>query len=437
MSPLSQPMQFGSLPLEVLQTILRLVPRDSLAPASLVCKTWRSITLPILYESLGFPRQVGSNERQTEFFRRIIDESENEDEKGCTFRLSSCVKRLRVESTMDEQELEFFSSGVVELKNLEHIGWAVSGLQEVEWYPTLVLLCQELPKLRSLSLTMAQNDIPLGDSDECVAFTNLRELSITFDGLTSFEDPDDELPHTIVQLIRGARNIESLYLKFEEDDEFGAAPWGSIDLFSELASDHFPNLRTLHICSQHLVPIDNYSGPEFRRFLQNHSQLEKIHLLTGGYDNRAKLLNPPPLMVTPTDMEEMMPSIRHFAGPGLLVGALLKSKLAKRIESLEFHEPAAVELGLLCDLIPELDSSNLPLSRLKGLVIFTSGVEEVSEWEIMLNALSKLPTRVPVLRELLLCPSEKPSPEALVCISFDSPSVFVDGAFCRMGYYIS
>ncbi|KDN48254.1 hypothetical protein RSAG8_02846, partial [Rhizoctonia solani AG-8 WAC10335] len=254
---------------------------------------------------------------------------------------------------------------------------------------------------------MAQNEIPLGDLDECVAFTNLRELSITFDGLID-EDPDEQLPHTLVELIRGARNIESLCLSFEEDEERGAAPWGSIHLFSELAADRFPNLRMLEIHSQYLVPIDNYSGPEFRQFIQNHSQLEKIRLLTDGYDGSVKLVNPPPLIVTPTDMEEMMPSIRHFAGPGLLIGTLLKSKLVKQIELLEFYEPAAIELGCLCDVLPDLDSSTLPeLPSLKGLGLFTSEMEGASAWKNMLNALSKLAMRTPMLQELHLCPTEK------------------------------
>ncbi|CAE6468897.1 unnamed protein product [Rhizoctonia solani] len=407
-------MPLNSLPLEVLQIIIRLIPRGSLAPASLVSKTWRSMTLPLLYQSIWLPSRVDGDQRREEFVKKIITECEDGDEdKKHWFRLSDCVKRLHVESDMDEQELKDFSSAVAKIRNLEHLGWTVSNLLGVEWYTTLVHLYQELPKLRSLSLTMAQNEIFLGDLEEVVPFTNLQELSITFDGLTD-EEPDEELPNTLVELIRGARNIESLSLFFEEDDEKGAAPWGSIDLFLELASDCFPNLRILEIRSQHLVPIDNYSGPEFRQFIRNHNKLQKILLFTGGYDNTVKLINPPPPIVTPRDMEEMMPSIQHFAGPGLLVGALLKSGLAKQIELLEFREPAATNLGRLSDLLIDLDDSTLPeLSNLKGLGLFTSEVEEESEWENMQDVLSRLAIRMPVLKELLLCADGKASPDEL------------------------
>ncbi|CAE7173622.1 unnamed protein product [Rhizoctonia solani] len=204
-------MQFSSLPLEVVHIILRLVPEGSLAPASL-----------------------GQG-----LLKKII----KEDKEGG--------------SIMDEEDLEVFSSVAIKLKNLEWLDWTVS--QEVEWYGTLVLLYQELPKLRLLSLDMTQDEILLGDLDECVSFTSLRELSITFGGLAYYESPDEGPLRTLVQLIRGARNIEALCLSFDAvEEEDSAAPWGSVELFSELGSDHFPNLRVIETHSQHLVPISNH-----------------------------------------------------------------------------------------------------------------------------------------------------------------------------------
>ncbi|CAE6412305.1 unnamed protein product [Rhizoctonia solani] len=345
-------MKFSSLPLEVLQITLRLIPKGSLAPAS----------------QLPYRLYAGDIQRQTEFLKTIIDEDENENEH--TPRLSHYIKHLSVESTLNKEELEVFALAVVKMKNLERLDWCVSFLKDIGWYATLVLFYQELPKLRSLGLTTAENEIPLGDLDECVAFTNLRELSVTFDVLTVDDiGPDSGLPRTFVDLIRGARNIESLCLHFT-DDGSGSAPWESTDLLSELVLDHFPNLRMLEIRSQHLVLIDDHNGPEFRQFIQNHSQIEKIRLLTGGYDYSFWPLSRPQLIVTPADME-IMPCIRHFAGPGLLIEALLKSKLAKKIELLEFHEPTNAAFGSLWNSLLYLDSWTLPeLPSLKGLGIF-------------------------------------------------------------------
>ncbi|CAE6415367.1 unnamed protein product [Rhizoctonia solani] len=394
-------MQFYNLPLEIIQIILQSVARDTLASASLVCKTWRSILLPLLFQAVQFDRRRSGNRWQDMFLNVPIHGTDGGS------LLPSYVNRLRVELYMDRQGLEDFYSVTTKMNNLKHLDWTVSNFQgkEVDWYGTLVRLCQELPKLRSLSLTMAQNEIPLGDLDEIVPLTNLLELSITLDGLTG-EDPDDELPNTLVEFIRGAPNIESLSLAFEEDDERGAAPWGSVDLFSELGSHCFPNLRMLETKSLYLVPIDNYSGPEFRQFIRSNNKLQKIILSTDGYDGSPKLLHPPPLIVTPADMEEMMPSIRHFGGPGLLVGELLKSELAKQIQLLELREPGASELGDLHDLLLDFDDSILVgLPTLKGLCYFNS-YGESDGWEAITDLLSKLATRLPVLQELILENSE-------------------------------
>jgi hypothetical protein len=144
------------IPLEILQMTLRLVSRDALAPASLVCKTWRSIALPLLYQSVQFC-QEGENRWQDVFLNRTMYGQEDGR------LLSDYVNRLRVERDMDEEELGDFYSTVARMDKLEHLDWTVSILQGtgVDWYGTLVRLCQELPKLRSLSLTLAQNEIPL------------------------------------------------------------------------------------------------------------------------------------------------------------------------------------------------------------------------------------------------------------------------------------
>ncbi|CCO29187.1 hypothetical protein BN14_03191 [Rhizoctonia solani AG-1 IB] len=357
---------------------LRLVSRDALAPASLFC-------------------QEGENRWQDVFLNRTIYGQEDGN------LLSGYVNRLRVERDMDEEELGDFYSTVARMDKLERLDWTVSILQGtgVDWYGTLVRLCQELPKLRSLSLTLAQNEIPLGALDKIVPLTNLLELSITLDGSID-EVPDNQLPNTLVELIQGAANIESLDLVFVEGDDTGEAPWGSIDLFRKLSPHWFPNLRMLKTESLYLVPIDNYGGLEFRQFIRGNKKLEKICLLMGGYDNTPDFLYPFPTVIPPADMEEMMPSIRHFGGPGVLVGELLKSGLTKQLQLLELREPALSRLGGLRDVLLELDDSIIvELPSLKGLS-YSKGCEEDDGWGAITDLLSKLSTGLLALQELVL-----------------------------------
>ncbi|KAH7337550.1 hypothetical protein B0J17DRAFT_718309 [Rhizoctonia solani] len=95
-----------------------------------------------------------------------------------------------------------------------------------------------------------------------------------------------------------------------------------------------------------------------------------------------------------------MPSVRHFGGPGLLVGAVLSSKLAKRLEVLEFYKSPIEGLGTLSELLPVLDSVS-ELLRLNRLKIRMDRCQ-IYGWNDILDILSKLTPRMSVLEELAL-----------------------------------
>ncbi|KAG8693740.1 hypothetical protein FRC11_002700, partial [Ceratobasidium sp. 423] len=393
---------------------------------SLVSKAWRSITLPLLFEGIAIH---GRPDNPPEgIIQHIIDqEAGNEDRRRCGF--GHHVRRLSVNWDMDNGQLETFGRAVSTLQNLDHLRWTVSQLTAsgIEWYGTLAFLLRQLPKLRSINLVMAQNDITLQAPNRtiqlryreyhCGGGRELITMRYEDDSSKQFRDPADELPSTLVEFIRSLPNIESLSLQFEEDDERGAARWSSFDLFSALSSNRFPNLRKLSIASTRLGPNDE----EFQQFIRNHGQLQKVILNTGAYDENwwdgadISLEN-----FTPQYVEELMPSIRHFGGPGCFVGALLNSNLSKQLEVLELIEPACEESGTVSELLQEIGNSIVPeLPCLKGLGISIYGDNNddddsgLSEWENALGALSRISGSLLALEELIIYTWEKPSSDEL------------------------
>ncbi|KAJ1306459.1 hypothetical protein OPQ81_007462 [Rhizoctonia solani] len=333
------------------------------------------------------------------------------------FRLH--VRRLDVRWAMDKQQLEILGRALPILQNLEHLCWNVWKLawSGVQWHDTLVFIHQELPKLRSLSLIIAKNEIALGNSIKVVSLSKLRELEIDFSGTTLDRVGNQrELPNTLVELVRGASNIESLSLSFEEDNECSDHSLEMLDLFSALSPNHFPKLRKLSTVSS-FVP-DNEG---FQQFIRSHGKLQKIILNTGDYDpNWWDDSHSPPIQFTTQFVEELMPSIRHFGGPGCFVGPLLKSSLSSQLEILELIEPASEKFGTVSKLLKEIGNYIIPeLPCLRGLKISIGGDDEDEDeddsknWENVLGALCRVVNRMPLLEELIIDTSQEPSSDEL------------------------
>ncbi|CAE6477691.1 unnamed protein product [Rhizoctonia solani] len=390
-------MRLNNLPPELIQAILWSIPRSSLKPVSLVCKTWWSILLPLLYRSIFFTECYTSDDSAylDNFLKRFIGGYGEHNHNPAIHVRDICYERI-----MDEEQLEMFGSAVSEMKNLEKISWWVSECRQVDWYGTLVLLYRKLPNLQSIHLTMSGSEIELGDLDEVIPFSNLRELTINFVGLLD-EDPYTEIDNTHIELVRGARNIGSLCLSFVGEDDGDESSQYAHSVFPKLVQDHFPNLRKLDVYSAHLVPIDSFSGPSLREFIQNHTQLQRVVFHTDCYDGGCDSYSwEPSSHIIPGNVEDIMPSVKHFGGPGLLVGAVLSSKLAQQLEVLEFYEPPAEGLGTLSKLLLTLDSvSQLP--RLKGLKVRMCERNR-DDWSNALVMLENLAPRMPLLEELAL-----------------------------------
>ncbi|KAG8711790.1 hypothetical protein FRC11_001827 [Ceratobasidium sp. 423] len=416
-------MHINNFPPEVIRILLSHVPRKSLAPASLVCKTWRTAALPILYRCVRLssiadnPHLEGLldvsrfENRPEDLVGQIIGETNDE---GQGFRVSSYVRRLTVAWNMDEQQLQDFGSAVSKMKNLDYLSWIVSVVHEIDWYSTLVQLHQELPNLRSLALAMAQNEIPLGDSEEVISMINLKELAIEFDEKID-QEAEWEMPASIVNLICGARNIESLSLDLQVDESLEEYPapfnWGPNTVFSALSSRNFPHLRKLCIGSYYRpTSLECFNGPGsgLQLLLRNQQHLQKVVLYMHGRDSEGELT------ITPLDMEEMVPSIRYFGGPVLMIEALLKSRMASQVEVLEIIQLENIQRSNLPDLLQELDNHAITeLSNLKGLCISTNGDGTHNNTDNALLLLAKLASRASALEELVISAMQHPTESLL------------------------
>ncbi|KAJ1303955.1 hypothetical protein OPQ81_008366 [Rhizoctonia solani] len=413
-------MHINDFPPEVIRSVLTRVPRGSLIPASLVCKAWRSAALPLLYWSVRMfsiadnPNLEGLldlsrfENHPKDLLERIIREA-NDD--GLGFQLSHCVRHLNVAWNMDHQQLQHFGAAVSKMKNLEHLNWIVSVLNETKWHDILVRMHQELPNLRSLSLAIAQNEIPLGDSEEVVSLVNLKQLTISFDEKID-EEPEEHMPTTITKLICGAHNIESLTLDLQVDESFEEYPppdnWGLDSMFLALSLHHFPHLHELFIGSHYRrTSLECFNGADsgLQRLLRNQQHLQKIVLYICGRGSEAGFT------ISPLDMGETMPAIRHFGGPVLMIEVLLKSRLAGQLEVLEIIQLENIQGSNLSDLLQELDNLTTELPSLRGLSISTNGDGTFNNTSNALLLLAKLIPRAPVLEELVISTIQHPTVE--------------------------
>jgi hypothetical protein len=106
--------------------------------------------------------------------------------------------------------------------------------------------------------------------------------------------------------------------------------------------------------------------------------------------------------VTPEEIEALMPCVHHFHGPCIMVEAILKSRLAKQLETLTLSEFNPHQLGYCKDLLPRLGRLRLPeLSHLKCFGINSRSVP----WQAIAAALVDFVKATPMLEVLELCGS--------------------------------
>ncbi|KAF8738766.1 hypothetical protein RHS02_05572, partial [Rhizoctonia solani] len=417
------------LPHEVICMILALVPLESKKACSLASKKWRTLVLPLLfreinlYSSIRLRMHVPETPVMDNFIQTFYHMHEEAGAIAKPNRLDfrRCVRQLHVDCRMTLDQFEEFICAVLKLQNLEHLHWDISKFSSYVRSDYLLGFLQKIPKLGSLSLTLAKSDIIL-----VVALTSLRELEIdlcmyqwTGTSSTSRGSPrratrkaisivrnDDLLSplYGLVEIIRNARNVELLSLSLHENGEILEEDnWESGALFLALRSDRFPNLRTLLINSSRLWPHDS----PLYKLIRNQVRIEKLVMSPRKYNgSRWEDADRLPCTFTPNFIEELMPSVRYFGGPLFMTQPLLESSLSKQLEILVLTYPKYEDLDTVSKLFPKTGNStaHVPgLPRLRALGVF--GTIDKSDLTSVINvrALCKLAHHVPMLEELVIC----------------------------------
>ncbi|CAE6522432.1 unnamed protein product [Rhizoctonia solani] len=414
-------MNINLIPPKIIRTVLSFVPRESLASSSLVCKTWRTAAYALLYESaLLVSTTNGSysspwlnfsspNSHPEELVHRIIRETNDDG----PFQISSCVRRLTVAWEMNEQQIQTFGSAVLRMKNLENLSWVVSVIDNTRWYDTLLLLCKKLPKLRSVKLVIGEHELDIPDMD-MGALIGLRELAVGFD--PQEETFEWEIPNSIIQLIIGAQNIESLTLWAQASDVYPSAisyNFGEDDIMSRLSLHSFPHLCRFSIGPFHSeVSLKQIVNPTFGlwRFARNQKQLREVVC----YGNEGSMLG----WDITSGHTESVPMIHRFKGSAFEVCALLRLNLVRQLEILELvHAESSASAGIsdsrLSDLLEVLRNTHgieLPCMRSLKLSMSGPGIGTSNNVERAINVLGILASGAPKLQELIVSTSRPPTP---------------------------
>ncbi|KAF8674577.1 Conserved hypothetical ATP binding protein [Rhizoctonia solani] len=427
-------MRTDSLPIEIVALVLPSIPRRSLISSSTVCKVWRSVALPILCRSIRlayatddpswsqftcFPAMTIKNYLE-EFTERVLDETDGAS------RIPSYARRLRIDMELKQEDVEVFITAISKMKNLDHVAWTVSGMNEVYWYRALERLCLELPNLRSLRLVMAHNKFQMAVLYSVQVHTShltktdlwlvwkcfLLDLTAIWEAtistpdqssvltLTNYKErPSWTVPNMIVKLIRNTQNIEFLAIDPEQLPTIVMGPiWGVDNILAELSSQEFPHSSHLRMgVYERPVLTHNFGHHIFGiwRFIQNHKHLQTIELDISEFEEQG---GP---MISPRDIEEAMPSIRHIRAPVSVVTPLLNSSLGAQLETLDIAYPAHLNHFH----IEELSRPSFPeLSRLRALRIFTNheGAYDSNGDSNVIHILGEIAARVPVLKELVI-----------------------------------
>ncbi|KAG8716278.1 hypothetical protein FRC09_015921 [Ceratobasidium sp. 395] len=192
-----------------------------------------------------------------------------------------------------------------------------------------------------------------------------------------FEDKRLDIPLLLLKMLRWSSNLESLSLSFW-NDEWGGPPasWSPSVVFSALAGEHFPKLRTLRVKSDKWL---SSVWSDVLRFLHNHPALHTVEL------DWQELRDSPPT-ASGSEMAAAMPSVQKFTSSPPLVLPLLNSGLSAQLVSLRI---AAVKSSAMSLFEPTYSLSSAPqpsLPRLREL-----HVEVKVEIENLTNLLKRAP----------------------------------------------
>ncbi|CAE6506459.1 unnamed protein product [Rhizoctonia solani] len=397
-----------SLPYEVILHITSDLPHATLVNISLVCKTWRSAILSILFNSIAL-----TNDGKIAHFSNTIT-SDNGSSS-----ISQCIRSLSITTdpinkSMTEQGLALLAPCVPHLSRLVQLRWRIF-FAPVD-VNVLKLFQTSCPQLRSVTLLVPngykfKNNLEEYQYATLLGFKNLSEFRIQVHHITP--DIGTEAFGPLKGLIANCPKLELLQLYFlnlhprpVEYTPENVAIWLGLELnMSSLRSLQL--LGSLQIDEGSLVsPLDTGTY-YFRDFLARHAHIEELFLTCVDMHGFLGTANP-------EDLAQLLPSLKRFSGPDFLCDLLVRSSVAKQLECLSIDE-SAFKAGM--SFTPHRPYSVLPLPMLRELVIETEIYYQV------LTMLELLLPGAPGLERLGLAPMPPPCHAMLLELVSNTPKL--------------
>ncbi|CAE6421851.1 unnamed protein product [Rhizoctonia solani] len=330
----------ASLSPEITLLIADYLPHPAVAVASLVCKSWRSRTLAILFRSVAL-----TSDSHIAHFSHTIANRVN-----LPFSISQHIRSLTIgtglkDDSITESGLTSLASCTSHLFRLRELRWELplvpDNVKVLELFKAqchqLELVALLLPEELASGNTLGEYLCPTLTSPK---FDNLVEFQLRMQYNpqrfgTNTSDP-------LNKMLANCPKLQSLRIQIMDDQS--DTPTAHLDEFIALfdAQMTLPYLRKLHILGdigmarESLIDSDTGSR-HLRDFLSRHINIEELSLdcflLYGSSRGSSRGSS----SGNPEYLAKALPSLKRFCGPYFMCEILLRSSVAKRLECLSFQ----------------------------------------------------------------------------------------------------
>ncbi|KEP48105.1 F-box-like protein [Rhizoctonia solani 123E] len=352
-----------NLPVEIVSEIGTYLSNHALASASLVCKSWRLATLPILYYSII----LGNNSRVERF-----------SVSGCinSIQISPYVKKLAINlggDGIDQSVLALLEPWVPRLTQLSELRWSLDyvpdNLQLVQLFQTKCSTISSVyvlfPEGRNFNSESVQIQFSL-----LLGFKNLVEFTLEIDEFAAGFEPN--CARFLTSLLLNCPNLQSLALRFYDDDLQYSLDALVASLNHEVTLPHLQKLQitgTVELDERTLFSPPGEGPHPFRDFLSRHPRIKDLELgclVLKSYNGE----------INPYYFSLALPSLKSFECLDHICDQVIRSTVASRLETLIIRE-GSFEKGV--DFLPDKVFGIRSLPKLRKLEIGTNAFDDAFE----------------------------------------------------------
>ncbi|CAE6467865.1 unnamed protein product [Rhizoctonia solani] len=396
-----------TLPNEILAGVFGRLSPSCLAVASRVCRTWKTVAFPPLYQTVYLC--LGTHLEQ--FVQRVLTE-----ELGSLFSITAHLKGLvldieyrknRQAEMIRKSDLDKLNAVIPRLTQLSSLSWNLMFVPEDP--ETFELFRSQCPKLDAVHIWIKGDiDFYSDQYDTLFDFKNLSHFSLTIRNMrkliyslsystieaiarTINQAPsfDEDLLDPLTSLLDRCPQLSSLVLDIH-NSEFKYSP---ATLVAALDDEHVFPLRRFYVrgCEDPdwMEFFENPESHPFRQFLRRHKGIEDLAL--GYFDETAHWKH-----IDPTEISQLFPVLKQFEGPAFLFKPLVLSILAEQVEKL-----VIVDKELRDEFsLTEIYNRNPSLPRLRKFGIWAKEIEE----GILVNMLRTIVNGASGLEEIEIHP---------------------------------